>query len=333
MKSRTLALSVAAVALAAVSCSKSPSGVKAPEDLHQIRVRPTVVAETKGEYTLATMESFDLLIDNPRNSRYSYTNTRFTKDESGKWASATPMLWEKPVGEKQAVFLLAISPALPTGGHAINDDHIVEIEIEPVQSADSRASDYLFCNISDTDWGSDSQQRSTRFNSDGELMLMFMHMVSKLRLEVTFGTDLNFDGIMTESPITNLKVGGTKLKGNFKKNTAGVGYITDPVAGSTGETAPFLAEWQPAADKNERSKAVYECMLIPQRFVELELSFEMGGMPYTWKSYRGTPETQLAFEYGKRHTLPISIGKDGVIVGEITTTPWNDGGEEDIETN
>ena len=93
MKSRTLALSVAAVALAAVSCSKSPSGLRTPEDLHQIRVSPTVVAETKGEYTLATVESFDLLIDNPRNSRYSYTNTRFTKDESGKWVSATPIVF------------------------------------------------------------------------------------------------------------------------------------------------------------------------------------------------------------------------------------------------
>lgn len=329
MKSITLALSVAAVALTAASCSKSPSGVKAPEDLHQIRVSPTVVTETKGEYTLATMESFDLLIDNPRNSRYSYTNTRFTKDESGKWVSATPMLWEKPVGEKQAVFLLAISPALPTGGHAIDDDPIMEIEIEPMQSADSRASDYLFCCIGDADWGSDSQQRSTRFNSDGELRLMFSHIVSKLRLEVTFGTDLNFDGTMTESPITNLKVGGTMLKGNYKKNPAGVGFILDPVAGSTGETAPFLMEWQPAADKNERSKAVYECMLIPQNLFELELSFEMGGMPYIWKSYIGA----LGLEMGKRHTLPISIGKDGVIVGEITTTPWNDGGEEDIETN
>lgn len=329
MKSRTLALSVAAVALAAVSCSKSPSGGGTPEDLHQIRVSPTVVAETKGEYTLATMESFDLLIDNPRNSRYSYTNTRFTKDESGKWVSATPMLWEKPVGEKQAVFLLAISPALPTGGHAIDDDPIMEIEIEPTQSADSRVSDYLFCNISDTDWGSDSQQWSTRFNSDGELRLLFMHIVSKLRIEVTFGTDLNFDGTMTECPVTNLKVGGTKLKGNFKKNTAGVGYVAETVASSTGETAPFLVEWQPAADKNERSKAIYECMLIPQNFFELELSFEMGGMPYTWKSYIG----DRGLEMGKRHTLPISIGKDGVIVGEISTTPWNDGGEEDIETN
>ena len=329
MKSRTLALSVAAVALAAVSCSKSPSGLRTPEDLHQIRVSPTVVAETKGEYTLATVESFDLLIDNPRNSRYSYTNTRFTKDESGKWVSATPMLWEKPAGEKQAVSLLAISPALPTGGHAIGDDPIMEIEIEPTQSADSRASDYLYCSIGDTDWGSDSQQRSTRFNSVGELRLNFMHAVSKLRIEVMFGTDLNFDGPMTESPVTNLKVGGTKLKGNYKKDPAGGGYIVETVASSIGETAPFLVEWQPAADRNDRSRAVYECMIIPQNFVKLNLSFEMGGMPYTWES----TASNLEFHTGKRHTLPISIGKDGVIVGKITTTPWDDGGETDIETN
>lgn len=310
----------AALALLAVSCDKNNSPVPDGSG-KEIKVSPAVEGVTRGSYTTETLEDFDLFIVNPRNSRYSYTNTRFTKNAEGKWLPASRMLWEFPAGEPQNVSLLALSPALETGGHSLLDYPIVSIGVESRQSAESRKSDLLFFSLH-----RDESSWWNRFNDSGELKLEFSHALSLFTIELSLGTEFNRDGVPETNPITDLKVDGTVIKGIFEGSGNGW-YHAYPATIPAETVYPYETEWIKATDKNSRCKAKYECILIPQTTAQLTVSFLVNGIPYKWTS------ADASFPERKSRNLPLSVGKDEVIVGEVTVNPWGNGGEKDIETD
>lgn len=310
----------AALALLAVSCDKNNSSE--PDDSgREIKVSPAVEGVTRGSYTTETLEDFDLFIENPRNARYSYTNRRFTKNSEGKWLPQSLMLWERSVGQPQNVSLLALSPALETGGHSLTDTPIANVEVEKRQSAESRKSDLLYFSLND-----DDDTWRNRFNDSGELTLEFSHALSLFTMELTLGTEFNRDGVPETNPVTDLKVEGTVLTGVFE----GVGngyYKVKPTTDPVEAVYPYVTEWTKATDKNGRCKVRYECILIPQTSVRLTVSFVVNGTPYKWTS------GDASFTMGTSRNLPLFVGKDEVIAGEVTVNPWDNGGEKDIETD
>lgn len=311
----------AALALLAVSCDKNNSTEPSGSD-REIRVSPTVEGATRASYTAETLEDFDIFIENPRNSRYSYTNTRFTKNAEGKWLPESQMLWERSAGQPQEVSLLALSPALETKGHSLTDSPVINVEVEKRQSAESRKSDLLYFSLHDhrTSW-------LDCFNESGELKIDFSHAMSLFTMEITLGTEFNHDGVPETNPVTDVKVDGTVLKGIFK-GTGNGWYHVEPTDDPAETVYPYETGWTKAEDKNGRCKATYECILVPQSGIQLTVSFLVNGTPYKWTS--GANES---FAEGKRRNLPLTVGKDEVIVGTITASPWvNDGSENDIET-
>lgn len=309
----------AALALLAASCDKNNSPEPSGSD-REIKVSPAVAGVTRAYYTTEALGDFDLFVVNPRNSRYSYTNTRFTKNAGGQWLPASQMLWEKPAGKPQNVSLLALSPALETGGHSLADSPILNVEVEKRQSAESRKSDllYFFLNDDDSSW-------QNRFNDNGELTIGFSHAMSLFTIELTLGTEFNHGGVPETNPVTDLKVEGTVLKGVFQAE--GDGYAVKASATDQAETVyPYETEWTKATDGNGRCKAKYECILIPQTVGQLTVSFLVNGIPYKWTA------ADASFRMGMSRNLPLTVGKDEVVVGEVTVSPWSDGGENDIET-
>ena len=75
--------------------------------------------------------------------------------------------------------------------------------------------------------------------------------------------------------------------------------------------------------------AKYECILMPQSIASngFMVKIVIGGKTYTWKS---SNEVTLASD--KQYNLTLSVGKDVVIVGGFSATPWTDGGSSNIET-
>ena len=309
----------AALALLAVSCGKNGS----PDPVgsgREIKVSPAVGGTTRGSYTTETLSEFDLFVSNPRSSRYSYTNTRFTRNSEGKWLPESLMLWEMPAGQPQNVSLLALSPALETGGHSLSDTPVVNVEVEGRQSAESRKSDLLYFAL-----GDDAASWQNRFNAGGELMLEFSHAMSLFTIELTLGTEFNHDGVPETNPVTDLKVEGTVLKGVFQAE--GDGYAVKASAtDQAGAVYPYETEWTKAADRDGRCSARYECILVPQTAGRLTVSFLVNGIPYKWTS------AGASFRMGQSRNLPLNVGKDEVVAGEVTVGPWGDGGENDIET-
>lgn len=312
---------VSALSLLTSGCGKTSAGTSSG---YEVRVEPSVGGLTKGSFTSETLDSFDLYIGNPRNSRYSYTNTRFTRGEDGKWTSARQMLWERPAGEPQNVKVLALCPPQETGGHSLDDTPIMNVEVENMQSADSRKSDILACIMDETEinWNDLS------FTPSGELRLSFAHKMSLLRLDISLGSEFNRGGIPEQNPVTDLKVDGTVVRGVFQQVADGSGtYMMEPLAEPAETVWPYEIEWRKASDATGRCKVVYECILFPQKDIQFTVSFMMNGIPYKWTSGTG-----VSFLSGMSRTLPLTVGKDEVVAGEMTANPWTNGGETDIET-
>ena len=319
---------LAALGLLAVSCGKDSS----PEpdgSCMEIKVSPEVGMTTRGYNTAETLDCFDLYIENSRNSRYSYTNTRFTRGADGKWTSARQMLWERPAGTPQHVKVLAIYPPQETAGHSLGDTPIALASVESKQSADSRLSDFMTCVLDE----SDVSWNDSRFTPEGELRLQFIHNMSLLHLEITLGTEFNRGGVPEQNPVTDLKIDGTELRGAYRPAASG-GYELVPLSILIGppfidaETVyPYELEWHSAAVVTENCRAVYECILLPQKDVQLTVSFLVDGIPYKW-----TSEPGVAFTGGEVRTLPLTVGKDGVIAGDMTVDSWQNGGENNIGT-
>ena len=311
MKFRTLNLAAAAL-LSAVCCTKSQSGTDPAEEKVPVKIRTDVVCVTKGENTPETIQTIDLFVDNLDDPNYSYTNTTFTRGTDGKWTPEVPMFWQKPTGERQRINVLAISPALETKGRTIYDDPIATLEIEQHQSADSRKSDYLIYNFSDNEY---SEQR---FTPDGMLELTFRHMMSKLRLEFSFGTEFNHDGIPSENPIGDLKIDGPSTRFSIRRAPSkGFEIIKDWSSEAT--IYPYEVQWRPAESKDKRCVAVYECFLIPD-FTEINVSFTIDGVPFSWAPV----SSYVSFHQNKVHTAQITVGKDEIAVKAFAAGDWNE---------
>ena len=311
----------AALALLAVSCGKD-SGQGTPSSGREIRVSPAVTAATRGSQTTAGLESFDLLVSNPRSPRYSYTNTRLTKGGDGKWSPASPMLWERPAGEAQEVDLLALSPALADGGHSLGDSPIMTFEVEAEQSAESRRSDLLYFSLgADAVSWTDTDERKV-FNDNKELIVRFSHAMSLLKIEITLGSEFNHNGVPESNPVSGLRVGGTVRRATFQYN--GGSCAVTPTGDAAEPVAAYETGWSPAANRDGRCRATYECVLVPQT-ARLSVSFMVAGIPYRWTG-------DAALVMGQSRVLPLTVGRDEVVAGEMTAQPWTDGGENDIET-
>ena len=307
-----------------VGCSKASSS-EVPFD-PVVRVAPEVAPQTKGSYTTDNLKEFDLFILSA-NSKYSYTNTKFTKNAtSGEWEPARQMLWE---GKKAKFDFLAIAPS-QASGLSLTKDPIFVFEVETEQTKESTASDLLWAYKRDI-----SCEDKDLFDSEGKMKIAFNHALSLLKVQFTLGTEFNHSGVPQSNPISDVKIGKFKMQTGIKINNNNF----DPVwpFGDTKTIQVYEESWTKAVDeagKDDKTKncvAVFECIVAPQNWDEFTVNFVLGGKPYTYTANSGG---NGLFESGKSYTLPLTVGKDEVIMGNnITTTPWDDGGSDDLETD
>ena len=319
MRINTSIVILAALAASVIGCNKA-SAPEPPFD-PVVRVAPKVAPQTRGSYTTENLKEFDLFIHS-ENSRYSYTNTKFTKNASGEWEPARQMLWE---GKDKGFKFLAVAPPLPTRDVALAlTGDIFEFTVESVQTAESKASDLLLAGWGLSQYIIPSSELGKFYFNEGKLKLEFSHALTLLKVQLTLGTELNHDGVPENNPISELKINGIKP-------TVTIGYKTLSPTGNETEIQAYQPTdgWKKAEDKNHNCVATFECILPPQDVDGFTVKFICSGKPYIY-----TAEGQYSFESGKSYTLPLTVGKDEVIVGsDITANPWDDGGSEDLETD
>ena len=164
---------------------------------------------------------------------------------------------------------------------------------------------------------------ATDLTPQGKIKVELKHRLAKLNLTVNLGTQFNLGGTAT-NPITAVSVEGTKTEADWT-------LITDKLEGQSVVKPIKLFEAAYAAGEGNTKSAVakYECILMPQTIDSngFMVKIVIGGKTYTWKS---SNEVTLASD--KQYNLTLSVGKDVVIVGGFSATPWTDGGSSNIET-
>lgn len=322
---------LAVAALAAAACSHDKNLV-APTDHFPadgvIRVATDVTRpQTRAGMETGNLTTFQLRVKNPVSDSYSYN--ALMKKEGSDWVSYNNdgtakkvMLWQNKTQKVNVAAVYIPGVTLTDENWKTTDVVPVNIKVKEDQSnADSlNESDILVMKDHEVDPSS-----ATDLTPQGKMKVELKHRLAKLNLTVNLGTQLNIDGSGTATnPITAVSVEGTKTQASWS-------LITDKLEGQS-EVKPiklFEAAYAAGEGKTKSAVAKYECILMPQTIASngFMVKIVIGGKTYTWKS---SNEVTLAPD--TQYNLTLSVGKDVVIVGGFSATPWTDGGSSNIET-
>lgn len=320
---------LAVAALATAACSNDENLVT-PTDHFPADGIIRVAADVTDPQTRAGMETnnltmFQLRVQNPVNDTYSY-NAQMKKD-GDQWVSykndgseKMMMLWQN---KTQKVNVAAV--CIP--GVTLTDDNWKATGATPVNitvEADQSKADKL--NKSDILAMKNHEfNPATELTTGGKMKVELKHRLAKLNLTVKLGTDFNLNGIgTTNNPITEVNVNGTNTKAAWT-------LITDEFSGLSEKKSvkPLQTSYTAGNADKQNAVAKYECILLPQTINAngFAVKIVIGGKLYTWKS-----GDKVTLTSNTQYNLTLTVGKDIVVIGSFTATPWTDGGTQNIET-
>lgn len=320
---------LAVAALATAACSNDENLVT-PTDHFPADGIIRVAADVTDPQTRAGMETnnlkmFQLRVQNPVNDTYSY-NAQMKKD-GDQWVSykndgseKMMMLWQN---KTQKVNVAAV--CIP--GVTLTDDNWKATGATPVNimvEADQSKADKL--NKSDLLAMKNHEfNPATELTTGGKMKVELKHRLAKLNLTVKLGTDFNMNGIgTTNNPITEVNVNGTNTKAAWT-------LITDEFSGLSEKKSvkPLQTSYTAGNADKQNAVAKYECILLPQTINAngFAVKIVIGGKLYTWKS-----GDKVTLTSNTQYNLTLTVGKDIVVIGSFTATPWTDGGTQNIET-
>lgn len=254
------------------------------------------------------------LKEGERYSMYSYGNKFFQKN-GPEWICSDILLWQDA---DTKVDVAALAPAINDmtfNGiyNYMQKIQTLEYSISDNQETKSEVNDLLYYYKSDLDPGKELK--------DGKLDIQFNHAFSMIDINVTLGTEYS----QQENPIKEVIVGGSKLKAtidvaNSEGNVAYASTGTNPETDIT--TTP--GEFTKATTNEEKSKAVFSCILIPQTIEanKFKVTLKTSSKTYVW-----TSPTAITLETGHKYTLDLTMGKDVVTAqnGNISAGFWTEG--------
>lgn len=320
---------LAVAALATAACSNDENLVT-PTDHFPADGIIRVAADVTDPQTRAGMETnnltmFQLRVQNPVNDTYSY-NAQMKKD-GDQWVSykndgseKMMMLWQN---KTQKVNVAAV--CIP--GVTLTDDNWkatgatpVNIMVEADQSTDDKLNKSDLLAMKNHEFNP-----ATELTTGGKMKVELKHRLAKLNLTVKLGTDFNLNGIgTTNNPITEVNVNGTNTKAAWT-------LITDEFSGLSEKKSvkPLQTSYTAGNADKQNAVAKYECILLPQTINAngFAVKILIGGKLYTWKS-----GDKVTLTSNTQYNLTLTVGKDIIVIGNFTATPWTDGGTQNIET-
>lgn len=320
---------LAVAALATAACSNDENLVT-PTDHFPADGIIRVAADVTDPQTRAGMETnnlkmFQLRVQNPVNDTYSY-NAQMKKD-GDQWVSykndgseKMMMLWQN---KTQKVNVAAV--CIP--GVTLTDDNWkatgatpVNIKVEADQSTDDKLNKSDLLAMKNHEFNP-----ATELTTGGKMKVELKHRLAKLNLTVKLGTDFNLNGIgTTNNPITEVNVNGTNTKAAWT-------LITDEFSGLSEmkSVKPLQTSYTAGNADKQNAVAKYECILLPQTINAngFAVKIVIGGKLYTWKS-----GDKVTLTSNTQYNLTLTVGKDIVVIGSFTATPWIDGDTQNIET-
>ena len=323
-------LAMLAVAALATAACNNDENLVTPTDHFPADGIIRVAADVTDPQTRAGMETnnltmFQLRVQNPVNDTYSY-NAQMKKD-GDQWVSykndgseKMMMLWQN---KTQKVNIAAV--CIP--GVTLTDDNWkatgatpVNIKVEADQSTDDKLNKSDILAMKNHEFNP-----ATELTTGGKMKVELKHRLAKLNLTVKLGTDFNLNGIgTTNNPITEVNVNGTNTKAAWT-------LITDEFSGLSEKKSvkPLQTSYTAGNADKQNAVAKYECILLPQTINAngFAVKIVIGGKLYTWKS-----GDKVTLTSNTQYNLTLTVGKDIVVIGSFTATPWIDGDTQNIET-
>ena len=140
---------------------------------------------------------------------------------------------------------------------------------------------------------------------------------------VTLGTEYS----NKDNPISEVIVGGSKLKATIDvANSEGYGVAYPSESGNNPETDIITTpgEFTMATTDQEKSKAAYSCILIPQKIEanKFKVTLKTSSKTYVW-----TSPSAITLETGHKYTLALTMGRDKLTAqkGNISAGSWKEG--------
>ena len=274
----------------------------------------TLGTELDNKFSLTVVNKAPLK-EGERYSIYSYGNKFFQKKGS-EWICSTILRWQDA---DTKVDVAALAPAIDEmtfNGiyNYMQKIQTLEYSISDNQETPSVKNDLLYY------YQSDLVPR-TALNSDGKLDIQFNHAFSMIDINVTLGTEYS----NKNNPINKVIVGGSKLKATVDvTNSNGVAYASTKGENPETDIITTPGTFTKAETDEEKSKAAYSCILIPQTIEanKFKVTLKTSSKTYVWTS----PDA-ITLETGHRYTLDLTMGKDVVTAqkGNISAGSWTEG--------
>ena len=273
----------------------------------------TMGTELTSDFSLTVINKAPLK-EGERDNIYSYGNRIFKKTDT-EWICNDILRWQDA---DTKVDVAALAPAI--NEMTFNGIYNYMQKIQPLEysiTADQKtrsvANDLLYYYKSDLVPGTELK--------DGKLNIQFNHAFSMIDIIVTLGTEYS----NKDNPISEVIVGGSKLKAtidvaNSEGNVAYASTGTNPEADIITTPGTFTK----ATTDEEKSKATYSCILIPQTIEanKFKVTLKTSSKTYVW-----TSPTAITLETGHKYTLDLTMGKDVVTAqnGNISAGSWTKG--------
>lgn len=278
----------------------------------------TLGTELNSDFSLTVINKAPLN-EGEHSNKYTYGNKFFQKKGS-EWICNDILLWQDA---DTKVDVAALAPAIDNTTFRDSYDFwnekitTMEYSITADQKTQSVANDLLYYYKSNMDPGKELK--------DGKLNIQFNHAFSMIDINVTLGTEYS----NKDNPISEVIVGGSKLKATIDvANSDGKGVAYASTTGENPETdiTTTPGEFTKATNNEEKSKAVFSCILIPQTIEanKFKVTLKTSSKTYVWTS----PDA-ITLKTGHRYTLDLTMGKDVVTAqkGNISAGSWTEGTE------
>lgn len=276
-------------------------------------------AVTRGAETLGTElnSDFRLTVVNEGSDKYTYGNKIFKKTGT-EWSSDEILVWQDA---ETPVAVAALAPVINSwdfNNIYNNQDkfQIFEYVISENQNPQEPGNDLLYYYESNLVPGEALK--------GGKLNIQFNHAFSMIDINVTLGTEYSKDN---NNPISEVTVGGSKIRATLDiTNREGKGVAYASTMGTNLETDIITTPgtFTKATTDEEKSKAAYSCILIPQKIDanKFKVTLKTSSKTYVW-----TSSEDITLETGNRYTLNLTMGKDKLTAqkGNISAVSWTEG--------
>lgn len=286
-----------------------------PDD-NIIRVTAGVNGAVTRAETLGTElnSDFRLTVVNEGSDKYTYGNKIFKKTDS-EWSCSDILLWQDA---ETPVAVAALAPVINSwdfNNIYNNQDkfQIFEYVISENQNPQEPGNDLLYYYESNLVPGEALK--------GGKLNIQFNHAFSMIDIIVTLGTEYS----KKDNPINEVIVGGSKIRATLDiTNSKGVAYASTMGTNPETDITTTPGTFTKATTDEEKSKAAYSCILIPQTIDanKFKVTLKTSSKTYVW-----TSPTAITLETGHKYTLALTMGKDKLTAqkGNISAGFWKEG--------